>query len=42
MVVVDMNDFESSSQGFRTYEQLRAMDDMCYYRSLAQGSRYNA
>ena len=40
--LVDMNDFKLASHAFRSYEQLMAMDDMCYSRSLAQGSRYYA
>ena len=35
-----MNDFKSASQGFRSYENLRVIDDMRYSRSSAQGSRY--
>ena len=37
-VVVDMSNFEWSSQGFRSYEQLKVMDDMCYSGSSTQGS----
>ena len=40
--LVDMNDFKLASHAFRSYEQLMAMDDMSYSRSLAQGSRYYA
>ena len=41
--MVDVNDFKASSQGLiRSYEQLRDMDGMCYYRLSTQGSRYNA
>ncbi|KAL6311978.1 hypothetical protein AAG906_026401 [Vitis piasezkii] len=42
MVVVDMNDFESSSQGFRSYEQLRAMDDILWMTSTTQGHKFMA
>ena len=34
MIVVDMNDIELSSQSFKSYEHLKAMDDMSYSRSL--------
>ena len=40
--MVDVNDFESVSQGFRSYKNLRVMDDMWYFRSSTQGSRYYA
>ena len=35
----DMNDYRSRAQGFRCYEQLRAMDDMNDFESFAKGSR---
>ena len=35
--MVDENDSRSSTQGYRCYEQLKAMDDMSYFGSLAQG-----
>ena len=35
-----MNDYKSWVEGYRCYEQLRAMDDMNDFELWAQGSRY--
>ena len=38
-VVIDMNDFELWSQGFRCYEQLKVVKHISYYSTWAQGFR---
>ena len=37
--MVDMNDSMSWVEGFKCYDQLRAIDDNKDFRSLGQGSR---